>query len=112
MCITVDACQILQGQTAQWAAHEGIWTCVSQTDDGESWDTNGIVIDSLNTDPDGTAEVACGTYHLSPFALVEQEASSSEWYTAGQLAGVDVLQQVRCVQKPRRDAFPHALRSH
>lgn len=86
---------MLQGAAEQWAPHAGTSTCVSQTDDSEGWETNGIAVESLNIGADGAAEVTCGTYHLSPFAVAEQEASSSEWVTIGQLVGAGVLKQVR-----------------
>lgn len=95
-----------QGAPARPAPHAGTWTCVSRTEDGEGWETKGIVVESLTVSAeDGTAEVTCGTYHLSPFALAERDVSSSEWCTAGHLIGADVLNQVRYMQSPSHRAL-------
>ena len=59
------------------------------------WVTDGMVLESSVLELDRTSTVTCSTFHLSAFAVAEEEALSGVWSAVGQLAGFDVLQQVR-----------------
>lgn len=55
---------------------------------------DGVVVESVIVEPDGTSTITCSTFHLSLFAVADEEAPSSPWANFGQLISLDVLQQV------------------
>eukprot|EP00903_Cladosiphon_okamuranus_P011441 g10779.t1 len=67
--------------------------CVVWSDTTNEWVIDGVIVESIVAEPDGTWTITCSTFHLSLFAIADEEAPSGGWAAFRQLAGVDVLQQ-------------------
>ncbi|CAM9773342.1 unnamed protein product [Scytosiphon promiscuus] len=67
--------------------------CVSWSEDRGAWETVGIAVGGLETESVGSVDAVCETYHLSPFAVSEDDSTSPIWNSADLLGGIGVLQQ-------------------
>ncbi|CAM9632287.1 unnamed protein product, partial [Ectocarpus sp. 6 AP-2014] len=74
-------------------SREDVPVCVSLTNAGKQWVTDGIAVDSFHASRGGSTETACETYHLSPFALAVEDGLSAEWVPADLVPGAGVLRQ-------------------
>lgn len=67
----------------------GYWSEVSN-----EWKADGVVLGSANVGADGTSSTTCWTFHLSPFAITEEQGASFQWIAVQQLTDANVLQEV------------------
>lgn len=86
---------VLQGATDEGTADGVLPTCVFWSELSNEWTVDGVVLESATLELDRTSTITCSTFHLSPFAVAEEEAPSGDWAAFGQLAGLSILQQVR-----------------
>lgn len=83
----------------QRAAEEGTAvgvtpTCVFWSELRNDWVVDGLVLDSAILDIDRTSTITCSTFHLSSFAIAEEEALSGDWAAVYRPPGLGVLKQV------------------
>ncbi len=52
-------------------------------------------MESARPDVEGTFTLTCWTFHLSPFAIGDEDVPSGAWANLRQLAGIGVLKEVR-----------------
>lgn len=67
--------------------------CAYWSEIGGEWREEGLMVASVNAGSEETSEFACWTFHLSLFAVQEQEVSS-QWVNIDQLTDTDVLLEV------------------
>lgn len=86
---------IEQGAAEQWKTHGNVPECVYWSENSNDWRVDGVVLGSIDHGMDGVSTVTCWTYHLSPFAIVNEEAPSGTWGNFRQLVGIGLLKEVR-----------------
>lgn len=82
-------------QGTEGAADDVTATCVVWSDTSNEWVVDGVIVESVIAEPDGTSIITCSTFHLSLFVIADETAPSGGWAAFGQLPGIGVLQQVR-----------------
>lgn len=92
--------QILQDDTILWETAGGIPNCAYWSESNNTWQNDGIVLESYNADPDGRGKISCSTYHLSAYAVSGTESVSGEWGFLNPLGGINALQEVCFVRRP------------
>lgn len=69
-------------------------SCVFWSEISNEWRVDGVVLEEVSPELDGTSTITCWTFHLSPFAVAEDMSETMEWSSVPLLAGTDVLLQV------------------
>ncbi|CAN0174466.1 unnamed protein product, partial [Ectocarpus sp. 4 AP-2014] len=64
----------IEGVIQRWTPGGVTPTCGYWSEVSNEWKVDGVVLGSVNVEVDGTSSIACWTFHLSPFAITEEQS--------------------------------------
>ncbi|CBJ26668.1 hypothetical protein Esi_0040_0095 [Ectocarpus siliculosus] len=76
-----------------WAPDGITPTCAYWSEVSNEWKSDGIVLGSSTNEVGGASSITCSTFHLSPFAIAQEQSASVQWITADRLTDTNVLRE-------------------
>ncbi|CAM9275625.1 unnamed protein product [Ectocarpus sp. 4 AP-2014] len=83
----------IEGVIQRWIPDGVTPTCGYWSEVSNEWKVDGVVLGSVNVEVDGTSSITCWTFHLSPFAITEEQSAPIQWITVHELTDTNVLQE-------------------
>lgn len=79
-----------------WSADGVTLGCVYWSETSNQWSVDGVALEGVSLELDGTSTITCRTFHLSPFAIADETSEAVERSSIPLLGDTNAFLEVRC----------------